>query len=79
MAELRPQHRSMLGKSRLPAKFSRMEMTTEQREFLDNFALGIFADCVNNGLTFQATVSALYLSGLENGMAIATDTTGAKG
>lgn len=40
----------------------------EQREFIENQALGIFADMTNGGCTFQQTLAAIYLSGMNAAM-----------
>lgn len=47
----------------------RMTMTEEQREVVEDLALSIFTDMVNTGQTFQAALSAIYLSGLSHGLA----------
>lgn len=70
MATLLPQHHSMLHRSRTPSRMSRITLPDGQRQFLDRYAIEIFTDCVNAGQTFQAALSALYLSGLQNGIAL---------
>jgi hypothetical protein len=47
---------------------SAMTMEHETKDALTKVALSIFTDCVNGGKTFQDTILAVYLSGLENGM-----------
>ncbi|KRG69151.1 hypothetical protein [Pseudoxanthomonas dokdonensis] len=44
----------------------RMIMTEEQREVIEDLSLSIFTDMVNTGQTFQAALSAIYLSGLQH-------------
>ena len=73
MAELCAQHTSMRDRWRTPRGMTRTTMPEDQREFLDNYAISIFTDCVNAGHTFQAALSAIYLSGLQNGLELAKD------
>lgn len=69
MGELRPVHRSVPPGGLLPRGMTRTRLTEEQAYFLDRFALSIFTDCVNAGRTFQEAITAVYLSGMENGIA----------
>jgi hypothetical protein len=53
--------------SRAPARMSSMTIDDETKETVTALALSIFTDCVNGGKTFQDTILAVYLSGLQNG------------
>lgn len=70
MADLHPVHSSIPPGGKLPRGMTRARLTEEQCHFLDHFALSIFADCVNAGRTFQEALAAIYLSGMENGIAM---------
>lgn len=50
-------------------------MTAEQGAALQEMALSIFTDTVNAGHSFQAALSAVYLSGLHHGYEIAKEGT----
>ena len=66
-----PMHKSMRGSqmwSRPPARMSVMTIDEETKTAITALALSIFTDCVNGGKTFQDTILAVYLSGLENGI-----------
>lgn len=65
---IHPQHQSMLGKRKTPRRMTKTVLPEDQREFLDRYAIEIFTDCVNSGQTFQASLAAVYLSGLQNGL-----------
>lgn len=45
----------------------RVKMDDEMRTALTRVALDIFTDCVNVGVSFQDTLLAIYLSGLQHG------------
>ena len=65
-------HRSMIGSqmwSRPPRQMKAMVMDHEMKAGLTEIALSIFTDCVNSGKTFQDSILAVYLSGIENGAA----------
>ena len=67
---LRPMHKSMRGSqfwSRPPARMSAIGLDEETKTAVTKLALSIFTDCINSGKTFQDTILAVYLSGLENG------------
>ena len=70
---LRPMHRSVLetqqrarGYRPRPVNMSAVALTSEQREFIERIAIGIFTDMTNSGATLQETLAAVYLSGSEN-------------
>lgn len=44
-------------------------MQREQYEALVNVAVSIFTDCTNVGVSFQDSLLAVYLSGLQHGYA----------
>jgi len=48
-------------------------MTHEQIAALQDMALSIFTDTVNAGHTFQAALSAIYLSGMQHATEIAKE------
>lgn len=72
MAELHPIHHSIPLGGITPRRMSKIRMTPEESAFVEKFALSIFSDCVNAGRTFQDAITACYLSGLENGLALST-------
>ena len=59
-----------------PMGMERLAISHEQAAALDQISMSIFADCVNVGVSFQAAISAVYLSGLEHGRAIITERDG---
>ena len=82
---LRPMHRSVLeshqrarGHRPRPVRMSTVALTSEQREFIESIALGIFTDMVNSGATLQETLAAVYLSGSENALAAYREPANAK-
>ena len=56
--QLRPR-----GMTRMP------DVSAEEVEALTRIALGIFADMTNAGRSFQDALLAIYLSGLQHGVA----------
>lgn len=77
-AALRPQHSSMIGRSREPSGFGTMVITPEQREALERVALETFTDMVNSGHTFQAALAAVYFSGTVHALEMTSLTTDGK-
>jgi hypothetical protein len=73
MAEVRPihpMHRSMNGSqfwTRAPARMKVVEIPDDLKMDITKIALSIFTDCVNSGKTFQDSILAVYLSGLDHG------------
>lgn len=47
-----------------PRNLERAKLTREQRLFLEKESLEIFTSMVNGGQTFQAALSAVFLSGM---------------
>jgi len=47
-----------------PHGFSCAPMTVEQRKFLENQALEIFAEMSNRGFSFREALLAIYVSGI---------------
>lgn len=74
-APLRPLHDSMVGRSREPSGFGTMVITPEQREALERVALETFTSMVNNGHTFQASLAAVYFSGITHALEMTAPTT----
>ena len=54
------------GNRRTPMGFGRMKMTHEQAELVSRLAMSTFVEMVNNGHTFDAAISAVYMTGFEN-------------
>lgn len=79
MARILPIHRSLPPGGILPRGMTKTALPADQFEFIERFALSIFADCVNAGRTFQDAVTACYLSGLQNGLALQHKVTPAAG
>lgn len=71
MAELHPIHHSIPLGGITPRRMAKTRLSAEQSAFIEKFALSIFTDCVNAGRTFQDAITACYLSGLQNGLALA--------
>lgn len=71
---IHPIHHSVPLGGIKPRRMESTRMTAEQVEFIERFALSIFTDCVNAGRTFQEAITACYLSGLQNGIAISNPT-----
>ncbi len=69
---LHPVHPS-IGRPLKPLGFSSLPMSTEQREGLDRLALETFASMANCGHGFTACLSALLLTGMQWGQAIARE------
>lgn len=72
IAELSPMHHSCargFGIIR-PLNMERMEISHEHAEALDSVVLGVFADMSNAGATFAETLRAIYMTGVENTLAV---------
>ena len=63
-AELWPIHSSKVVHCAKARNMSYKAMTSDTRETLERIALEIFTDMTNAGNTLQATLAAIYLSGL---------------
>lgn len=61
--------RSAYSEKPRPHGMSRMTVTAEQRQQVERIALDIFTDMANAGCSLQETLSAIYLSGLQNAVA----------
>lgn len=64
-------HKSMCGSqmwSRAPVRMSSVSIDDDTKVAVTEIALSIFTDCINSGKTFQDSILAIYLSGLENGI-----------
>lgn len=68
MKAMAPLHWSLRKQGRhiAPAQMSRIEVTPEQAEAVDSLALSIFTAMTNSGATFQQSLAALYLTGMEH-------------
>lgn len=71
-ATLHPLHHSIeavkaRGASVLPRNMTAVAMPPEDKAALLIAALDIFCDCINVGTTFQDSLLAVYLSGIEHG------------
>lgn len=61
----------MLGvrvSNRPPLGMSAIRLPTELHEAMQEIALGIFTDVVNQGRAFQDAILAVYLSGVNHGV-----------
>lgn len=72
-ATLRPQHFSLRDKPVRPRNMTRIKLKFEQREALEELCLGVFADMVNSGATLAATLTAIYLTGVQNTLAASSE------
>lgn len=73
---LQPVHYSMHGKRMTPYHMERAPgMDRAQYEAMVNIAVSIFTDCSNVGVSFQDSLLAIYLSGLQHGTALTKETT----
>ena len=65
MTELRPIHHSVLNSTRRkPRNMERTYLPNEARELIEREALSIFTDMTNAGCSLQATLTAVFLSGM---------------
>ncbi len=55
------------GKGVRPKDMSKISIPIELRDGLFGITWSIFTDCVNVGVSFQDTLLAIYLSGLQHG------------
>ncbi|HUD14546.1 MAG TPA: hypothetical protein VMQ56_12910 [Terracidiphilus sp.] len=53
---------------RTPSGMSRANLPPELREFIESEAIEIFTIMVNGEATFQASLAAVYLSGVDAGI-----------
>ena len=53
-----------------PLNMERMDISHEQAEVVAKLVLGIFADMANAGATFAESLSAIYMTGVQNALAI---------
>lgn len=70
---IRPVHHSVLARFSYvgnPSGMERLSCSREESEMLERTAIGIFTDMVNSGRSFQASLAAIYLSGLQHASAI---------
>lgn len=71
MRPIQPVHHSLKGLRTTPYNMARANIDREHYEALVNVAVSIFTDCTNVGVSFQDSLLAIYLSGLQHGAAIA--------
>jgi hypothetical protein len=55
-----------------PHNMSTVTLADDQREAVESIALGIFTDMTNAGASLQATLAAVYLSGIAHAMGATT-------
>ena len=67
MSNIRPLHRSIRGRPRIPHNMDRITIPPDMLEGLTTIAMDSWTDCINAGRPFQDALLAVYLSGLENG------------
>ena len=53
-----------------PKGMSLKRVPPEARKAMEEMSLAVFTDMVNSGASLQQTLAAIYLSGIENAMAI---------
>lgn len=72
---LHPIHGSIWGKPGwLPREMDRVKLpSSEHKDAATKIALSIFVDCSNVGIPFQEALLAVYLSGLQHGASIASN------
>lgn len=58
---------------RKPTDFNGIKLTDDQRELVSRLAVSTFTAMANNGHTFESCLSAIYLTGFENGQAVAKE------
>lgn len=65
-------HGSLLtsGNKYLPSGFQTQKMEAEHRECISRQAVEIFTAMVNSGHTFEAALSAIYLTGLKDAIGL---------
>jgi hypothetical protein len=75
MTELRPEHTSRLQfrPDPRPKDMESMKMDPEVRQGIEKIALHIFTDMTNSGASLQQTLTAIYLSGVQNTIAAIKD------
>lgn len=75
-SRLQPVHHSLHGKRMKPHQMERAPgMDRAQYEAMTNIAVSIFTDCSNVGVSFQDSLLAIYLSGLQHGSALTKEKT----
>jgi hypothetical protein len=69
---LKPQHHSVLRRRTIPKPrtLSSMDMEPDTRAFIEQEALEIFAEMTNSGATFQQSLAAVFLSGMNAGRSV---------
>ena len=66
---LNPVHKSAKPKGGMkPRNMAIMEMSDEERVFIEKMALSIFADCSNAGRSFNECLTAILISGMDWGI-----------
>lgn len=69
MSALNPLHRSVYhGRVRIPRNMARSNLPDESRVHIEREALSIFTDMSNAGCSLQATLAAIFLSGMNAAM-----------
>lgn len=73
--QIHPLHHSIMrlrreGKGVRPKDMEKISIPTDMRDGLFEIAMSIFTDCVNVGTSFQDSLLAVYLSGLQHGSSL---------
>lgn len=63
-------HARMRGERLRPHNMAMVKLADDQREAVESIALEIFTDMTNAGASLQATLAAVYLSGMEHAAAV---------
>ena len=63
------------GRPISPAGLAHIEASQEQVEALESVALDVFTDMTNSGATLQASLAAVYMTGIEHGLTMGKEPT----
>ena len=77
MSGLRPLHWSkrQQGRPISPAGLTHIEVSQEQVEALESVALDVFTDMTNSGATLQASLAAVYMTGIQHALTMRKEPT----
>ena len=59
------------GQSSKPRSFDKINITKEQRAWLEGESLDIFTECANAGIPFREALMAIFISGINLGIQLA--------
>lgn len=68
MMMLNPIHHSTMHRIRIPSGFGRAKINDADRVFVEKQALEIFTAMTNRGASFQQSLCAIFLSGMDAGV-----------